>query len=191
VEVFIFKNRDFIYFSKTNNAMQVSEKKVVTITYELYIQGPEDDFEIVEVVGEDQPMVYLAGHSGLPVDFETKMAGLKVGDDFDFQLDPQEGFGDFSEEDVADFPLDMFKIEEGEVPSDLLEIGNFVPFTNEDGSQITGRIYAIEGETVRVDFNHPLAGKTLKFEGKVMAIREATADELDHGHVHGEGGVHH
>lgn len=171
--------------------MQVSEKKVVTITYELYIQGQEDDFEIVEVVGEDQPMVYLAGHSGLPIDFETKMAGLKVGDEFDFQLDPQEGFGDFSEDDVADFPLDMFKIEDGEVPADLLQIGNFVPFTNEDGSQITGRIYAVDGDTVQVDFNHPLAGKTLKFEGKVIGIREATADELDHGHVHGEGGVLH
>jgi FKBP-type peptidyl-prolyl cis-trans isomerase SlyD len=95
--------------------MQISEKKVVTITYELYIQSQEDDYEIVEVVGEDQPMVYLAGHSGLPVDFEIKMAGLKVGDEFDFELGPQEGFGDFSEEDVADFPLDMFKIENGEI----------------------------------------------------------------------------
>ncbi len=171
--------------------MQISEKKVVTITYELYIQSQEDDYEIVEVVGEDQPMVYLAGHSGLPVDFETKMAGLKVGDEFDFELGPQEGFGDFSEDDVADFPLDMFKIENGDIPADLLEIGNFVPFTNEDGSQITGRIYAVEGDTVQVDFNHPLAGKTLKFEGKVIGIRDATTEELEHGHVHGEGGVQH
>jgi FKBP-type peptidyl-prolyl cis-trans isomerase SlyD len=171
--------------------MQISEKKVVTITYELYIQSQEDDYEIVEVVGEDQPMVYLAGHSGLPVDFEIKMAGLKVVDDFDFELGPQEGFGDFSEDDVADFPLDMFKIENGEIPADLLEIGNFVPFTNDDGSQITGRIYAVEGDIVKVDFNHPLAGKTLKFEGKVIGLRDASQEELDHGHVHGEGGVQH
>ena len=171
--------------------MQVSEKKVVTITYELYIQSEENEYEIVEVVGEDQPMVYLAGHSGLPEDFEIKMAGLKVGEAFDFQLDPQEGFGEFSEEDIADFPLDMFKIENGEVPTEMLEIGNFIPFNNEDGSQITGRVYAVEGEVVRIDFNHPLAGKTLKFEGKVIGIREATATELEHGHVHGEGGVHH
>ena len=171
--------------------MQISEKKVVTITYELYIQSQEDDYEIVEVVGEDQPMVYLAGHSGLPEDFETKMAGLKVGDEFDFELGPQEGFGDFSEDDVADFPLDMFKIENGEIPADLLEIGNFVPFTNDDGSQITGRIYAVLDHTVQVDFNHPLAGKTLKFEGKVIGLREASQEELDHGHVHGEGGVQH
>ena len=171
--------------------MQVSDKKVVTITYELYIQSEDDDYEIVEVAGEDQPMVYLAGHSGLPQDFEVKMAGLKVGDDFDFELGPQEGFGDFSEEDIADFPLEMFKIEEGEIPQDLLEIGNFIPFTNDDGSKITGRVYEIDGETVRIDFNHPLAGKTLKFEGKVIGLREASQEELDHGHVHGEGGVQH
>ena len=66
-----------------------------------------------------------------------------------------------------------------------------MPFTNEDGSQITGRIYAVEGDTVQVDFNHPLAGKTLKFEGKVIGIRDASQEELDHGHVHGEGGVQH
>ena len=115
------------------------------------------------------------------------MAGLKVGEAFDFQLDPQEGFGEFSEEDIADFPLDMFKIENGEIQTEMLEIGNFIPFNNEDGSQITGRVYAV----VRIDFNHPLAGKTLKFEGKVIGIREATTTELEHGHVHGEGGVHH
>jgi FKBP-type peptidyl-prolyl cis-trans isomerase SlyD len=73
----------------------------------------------------------------------------------------------------------------------LLEIGNFVPFTNDDGSQITGRIYAVEGDIVKVDFNHPLAGKTLKFEGKVIGLRDASQEELDHGHVHGEGGVQH
>jgi FKBP-type peptidyl-prolyl cis-trans isomerase SlyD len=171
--------------------MQISEKKVVTLTYELYVIGEGDEFEIVEVAGEDNPMVFLFGHSGLPVDFEKNLEGLKEEDDFDFILEPQAGFGEFSEEDIADFPMDMFKIEEGEVPADLLEIGNFVPFTNDDGSQITGRVYEVLADTVRIDFNHPLAGKSLKFEGDILNVREATQDELDHGHVHGEGGVQH
>ena len=106
-------------------------------------------------------------------------------------IEPQQGFGDFSEEDIAEFPLDMFKIENDEIPEDLLELGNFVPFTNEDGSQITGRVYEVKDEVVLIDFNHPLAGRTLKFEGKVLKIREATPEELAHGHVHGEGGVQH
>jgi FKBP-type peptidyl-prolyl cis-trans isomerase SlyD len=172
--------------------MQITEKKVVTLTYELYVDGSsEEEFEIVEVVGEDQPMVFLVGYSGLPEDFEAQLEGLKENDSFDFVLEPQQGFGDFSEEDIAEFPLDMFKIENDEIPEDLLELGNFVPFTNEDGSQITGRVYEVKDEVVLIDFNHPLAGRTLKFEGKVLKIREATPEELAHGHVHGEGGVQH
>jgi FKBP-type peptidyl-prolyl cis-trans isomerase SlyD len=171
--------------------MEIIEKSVVTIAYELYIQGSEDDFEIVEVAGEDEPMVFLFGHSGLPEDFENNLLGKKEGDEFDFELSPESGFGDSSEEDIADFPLEMFKVENGEVPAEMLEIGNVIPFTNDDGSQIQGRVHAIEGDTVLIDFNHPLAGKHLKFEGKILSVRAATADEIAHGHVHGEGGVVH
>jgi FKBP-type peptidyl-prolyl cis-trans isomerase SlyD len=171
--------------------MQITEKKVVSLVYELYVNAENDEYEIVEVVGDDQPMVFLVGHSGLPIDFENRLEGLKEGDSFDFELAPQEGFGDFSDDDVAEFPMDMFKIEEEQVSSDLLEIGNFIPFTNDDGSQITGRVYEVRENVVLIDFNHPLAGKSLKFEGSVLKIRDATADELAHGHVHGEGGVQH
>lgn len=171
--------------------MQIADKKVVTISYELYTQEPDQEFEIVEVVGENEPMVFLVGNSGLPEDFEKNLMGKSEGDSFDFTIGAQEGFGDIEEEDIADFPLEMFKIENGEVPPNMLDLGNFIPFTNDDGSQISGRVYAVDGETVRIDFNHPLAGKSLRFEGKVLKIREATAEELDHGHVHGEGGVQH
>ncbi len=171
--------------------MEISEKKVVKLSYELFIHEQDEEFEIVEVAGEEDPLVFLYGNSGLPEDFEKQLKGLKAGDSFSFVLDPQAGFGEFSEEDIAEFPLSMFAIEDGEIPEGMLEIGNFIPFTNEDGSKLTGRIYEIEDEVVLVDFNHPLAGKTLKFEGKVLAVRAATDSELDHGHVHGEGGVHH
>lgn len=171
--------------------MQITEKKVVSLTYELYVDKDVEEFEIVEVVGEDNPMVFLVGHSGLPADFENKLEGLKENDAFDFELQPQEGFGEFSEDEIAEFPLEMFKIEDGNIPADFLEIGNFVPFTNDDGSQITGKVYEVNHEVVLIDFNHPLAGKTLRFEGTVLKIREATAEEIAHGHVHGEGGVQH
>jgi FKBP-type peptidyl-prolyl cis-trans isomerase SlyD len=143
------------------------------------------------VVGDAEPMVFLVGHSGLPPEFESHLMGKTAGDDFDFTIGPQDGFGDFIEEDIAEFPLEMFKIENGEVPANMLDLGNFIPFTNDDGSKITGRVHEVQNDIVLIDFNHPLAGKTLKFEGKVIGVREATPDELDHGHVHGEGGVHH
>jgi FKBP-type peptidyl-prolyl cis-trans isomerase SlyD len=167
--------------------MNIGNQSVVHIAYELYIADPEDDFEIVEVVGEAEPMVFLYGHSGLPEDFEKQLLNLKEGDDFEFELNPQGGFGDYSEDDISEFPLEFFKVEEGKVPEGMLEIGNFVPFTNEDQSQITGRVLGQKGDMVRIDFNHPLAGKKLRFEGEILKVRAATAEEIAHGHVHGEG----
>ncbi|MFT7482949.1 MAG: FKBP-type peptidyl-prolyl cis-trans isomerase SlyD, partial [Oceanospirillaceae bacterium] len=70
-----------------------------------------------------------------------------------------------------------------------LEIGNVVPFTNEDGSKLNGQLIEITDTDVTVDFNHMLAGKAMHFEGKVIGVREATTSELEHGHVHG--GVNH
>jgi FKBP-type peptidyl-prolyl cis-trans isomerase SlyD len=63
--------------------------------------------------------------------------------------------------------------------------------TDDQGNRMQGLVVSIEGETVTMDFNHPLAEKTLMFQGKILKIREATPDELAHGHVHGEGGVQH
>jgi FKBP-type peptidyl-prolyl cis-trans isomerase SlyD len=171
--------------------MKIENNSVVHIAYELYIADPADDFEIVEVVGEDEPMVFLYGHSGLPPDFEKQLLGMVEGDDFEFELNSQEGFGDYSQEDISEFALEFFKVEDGKIPDGMLEIGNFIPFTNEDQHQISGRILAVEGDIVKIDFNHPLAGKKLRFEGEVLKVRAATADEISHGHVHGEGGVNH
>jgi FKBP-type peptidyl-prolyl cis-trans isomerase SlyD len=171
--------------------MKIAEKTVVAMTYTLEIADPHADYEIVEVVDASEPFYFLYKHSGLPEDFENQLVGLELGDKFDFELDPQKGFGMISDEDFADFELDFFKIEDGKIPEGMLEVGNFLPFTNENGHQVSGRISAVNKESVTVDFNHPLAGKKLKFKGEILLIREATPVEVSHGHVHGEGGVHH
>jgi FKBP-type peptidyl-prolyl cis-trans isomerase SlyD len=171
--------------------MQVGKNTVVSLMYELYVGSENEEFEIVEIAGEDTPMFFLFGMSGLPEEFEQKLEGMEVGSEFDFVLDSQQGYGEYSEEDIAEFPLEMFKIEDGEIPDGLLEIGNFIPFNNEEDSKLTGRVHEVNDEVVLIDFNHPLAGKTMKFNGKILSIREATSEELEHGHVHGEGGVQH
>jgi FKBP-type peptidyl-prolyl cis-trans isomerase SlyD len=66
-----------------------------------------------------------------------------------------------------------------------------IPFSNEDGNKMNGRIIEITGETVILDFNHPLAGQNMHFSGKILSVRDATKEEIAHGHVHGEGGVIH
>jgi len=73
----------------------------------------------------------------------------------------------------------------------MLEVGNYLPMTDDKGEQLNGRILAVEEDFVRMDFNHPLADKEMFFRGTILGIRDATTSELEHGHVHGAGGVHH
>ena len=170
--------------------MKIEPNKVVSISYELYVG---DDREIIEVVGEDEPMYFIHGISGLPEGFENHLVGLSAGDTFDFTVDAESGYGEIDEEAIVEMPFDMFQIEDGKVPEGMLDEGNFIPFTNEDGHKMTGRVVEVleKDGVVVLDFNHPLAGRIMHFEGKVLSVREATPSELDHGHVHGEGGHHH
>ncbi|MFN3488564.1 MAG: peptidylprolyl isomerase [Emticicia sp.] len=170
--------------------MKVEANKVVKIIYELEI-GDENDRELLEIVQDDEPMVFIQGMSGLPEAFEDQLNGLQAGDEFKFSVNSADGYGDPDPEAIIDFPIENFKIEDGEVPEGMLEIGNMIPFSNEDGNKMNGRIIEITEETVILDFNHPLAGQNMHFSGKVLAVRDATKDEIAHGHVHGEGGVVH
>ncbi|MFN3589410.1 MAG: peptidylprolyl isomerase, partial [Spirosomataceae bacterium] len=173
--------------------MEIAENTVVSLTYELYIDAEEDnqdEMEIVEVVGEDDPMVFIHGMSGLPPVFEEKLRGLTAGDSFHFTIESQDGYGDVDVEAIVNLPKEIFMVD-GQIAEDILQIGNFVPFNNEENEPITGRIADIGEEYVIVDFNHPLAGKEMHFDGKIVGVRAATPEELDHGHVHGPGGVNH
>lgn len=170
--------------------MKIEANKVVKVTYELYV-GNDDEREIVEIAGEDDPMVFIHGLSGLPEKFEENLLGLSANDTFDFSISPEDGYGEIDEEALVDFPMEHFKIEDGKVPEGMLEIGNLIPFSNEEGNRMTGRVAEIHDDYVMLDFNHPLAGQTMHFIGKVESIRNATPDEIAHGHVHGEGGVIH
>jgi FKBP-type peptidyl-prolyl cis-trans isomerase SlyD len=170
--------------------MKVEANKVVKIIYELEI-GDENDREMLEIVEEDEPMVFIQGMSGLPEAFEVQINSLQAGDEFKFSVDASEGYGVPDPEAIIDFPIENFKIEEGEIPEGMLEIGNMIPFSNEDGNKMNGRIIEVTEETVILDFNHPLAGQNMHFTGKVLAVRDATNEEIAHGHVHGEGGVVH
>lgn len=170
--------------------MKIEKNKVVTLTYELRIQDENGEPSLIETANEEQPMVFIYGMSGLPGQFEDNLDGLSTGEIFDFKLDTQDGYGDYNEEAVVDLPKNVFEVE-GTVPENMLEEGNYIPMTDSEGNQLQGKIMSIGEDTVTMDFNHPLAGKELFFKGKVEQVRAATQEELDHGHVHGEGGHQH
>ncbi|WP_028666513.1 FKBP-type peptidyl-prolyl cis-trans isomerase [Runella zeae] len=169
--------------------MKIAPNQVVAVTYELSLLNDSDEWQMVETVGDDQPMYFIQGMSGLPEAFEEQLNGLSEGDTFDFKLDAEQGYGDYDTESVAEIPLEVFKVD-GELQADILQVGNMVPMTNEEGHRLMGQIVEIDEEFVLMDFNHPLAGREMHFVGTVVKVRPATAEELDHGHVHGDGGVH-
>ena len=170
--------------------MPIAKNSVVFISYQLAFPDEDGQPDVVEIVDEKEPMVFIHGLSGLPEAFENNLLGLNEGDTFDFSISAEDAYGNVDPNAIIQLPKSIFQAEDQNA-DDILQIGNFIPMTDDQGNRMQGLVVSIEGETVTMDFNHPLAEKTLMFQGKIIKIREATPDELAHGHVHGEGGVHH
>lgn len=158
--------------------MVITQNKVVSLSYVLKVND-----EIVDNAIADHPLVFLYGHGQLLPLFEENIKGLKVGDSFDFMIPCDQGYGHINENAIVDLPKDIFKVD-GEIPSDLLEVGRTLPMRDNEGNALNGTIVDITDEKVIMDFNHPLAGQDLFFNGKIEAIREASEEELAHGHIH-------
>jgi FKBP-type peptidyl-prolyl cis-trans isomerase SlyD len=170
--------------------MPIAKNNVVFISYQLAFPDEDGQPDVVEIVDEKEPMVFIHGLSGLPEAFEENLLGLNEGDTFEFSISAEDAYGNLDPNAIIELPKSIFQAED-QSADDILQIGNFIPMTDDQGNRMQGLVVSIEGETVTMDFNHPLAEKTLMFQGKIIKIREATPEEIAHGHVHGEGGVHH
>jgi FKBP-type peptidyl-prolyl cis-trans isomerase SlyD len=170
--------------------MKIETNRVVSLTYQLSVNDEQGEKELVETVDKDHPMVFLYGVSGLPEQFEEELNGLEEGDAFNFSIAPEEGYGEFDPEAIVDLPLDIFAVD-GSVDEEMLEEGNFIPMTDSEGNRMQGRVVSVNENVVRMDFNHPLVGKHMHFTGQVIGVRNASSEEIAHGHVHGEGGHQH
>lgn len=172
---------------------KISTNKVVAISYKLSTSEGKSTPTLVENVDEAHPMYILVGSSGLPPLFEAKIEGLTIGDNFRFTLEAADAFGTFDDSEVMNLPVDDFKDESGKFDDAIIKEGAILPMVDETGHEIRGFVVEVNKAKgyVKMNFNHPLAGKDLHFEGKVLQVRDALPEELDHGHVHGEGGHHH
>ncbi|MBT2557594.1 FKBP-type peptidyl-prolyl cis-trans isomerase [Hymenobacter sp. ISL-91] len=169
---------------------QISANKVVTITYDLSVTDENQEKVLVESADTDAPMVFLFGQSGLPEEFERQLADKNAGDAFSFSLTPEQAYGDYDAQAVVEIPRSVFEID-GQTDEEMLQVGNFLPMADNQGHHMQGKVVEISDDAVKMDFNHPLAGMVMHFDGNVADVREATAEEMDHGHVHGEGGHQH
>ncbi|MEJ5316340.1 MAG: peptidylprolyl isomerase [Tenuifilum sp.] len=164
--------------------MNVSKNKVVSISYELKVDG-----DLIDAAQADNPLVFLYGHGQLLPLFEDNIKDLAEGDSFEFMIPSKDGYGEVNDQAIVELPKEIFVID-GELQEDLLVIGNRLPMRDSEGNALDGTVIEVTDNSVVMDFNHPLAGKDLFFTGKVENIREATAEEISHGHVHGMGHGH-
>ncbi len=108
---------------------------------------------------------------------------------FDFAIESEDGYGEYTDDRKVQIPKNIFEVPGA--PADLLEVGRTVPMQDNNGNPLFGVVLGVDNDQVLMDFNHPLAGQKLFFKGEIVDVREATDEELAHGHVHGEGGVEH
>ncbi|SIT14631.1 FKBP-type peptidyl-prolyl cis-trans isomerase [Belliella pelovolcani] len=174
--------------------MKITNNTVVGLTYELKVSKEEEEVESapfsVEVRDGEDPFYFLFGNSGLPEKFEELLAGKTQGDSFSFVLTADEAYGPADDEMIMSLPKSQFSGERGFEPG-MLEEGNFLPLVDENGYPMQAKVLKDLGEDILLDFNHPLVGFDLHFDGEIHEVREATAEEIAHGHVHGEHGHQH
>ncbi|SDH65858.1 FKBP-type peptidyl-prolyl cis-trans isomerase SlyD [Pedobacter terrae] len=164
--------------------MNISPNSVVALTYELHTTNEEGQQVFVEKADEQNPLVFLYGVGMMLPKFEEHLTGLKTGDEYSFELSAADGYGDIDPGAFADLPKTMFTEAGGELPN----VGDVIPLQDNNGNQFRAGVTAVHDETISVDLNHPMAGKNLVFSGEILNVREATQDELAHGHAHGADG---
>ena len=159
----------------------ISNGKVVELSYSL----TDSDGEVLDRADAKEPFTYLHGASQIVPGLETALEGLKKGDKKKVVIEPAEGYGD------EDPELKMI-VNRTQFPKDVeLEVGLQFEANSPTGEGVVFTVEAIEGDKVHIDGNHPMAGVTLHFDVEVLNVRDATKEELSHGHAHGAHGHHH
>ena len=159
--------------------MTVHKNTVVALTYCLEVEG-----RIADQADADRPLEYIQGMHMLLPRFELEIEGLEAGANFDFTLSPEDGYGTYDPNRRMPLPKAAFAIN-GTIREDLMTPGRTLPLMGSHGEVIQAVIAEVRENDVLMDFNHPMAGKTLHFTGTVLRVREATEKELREG-LHGE-----
>lgn len=158
---------------------KIVDDVVVSLAYKLTVDG-----EVLDMADEHDAIQFLQGHGNIISGLENQLTGMKAGESKQVVVPAETGYGVIDKEAIDDIPLSEFP--EGVTP----EVGMELEIKDADGEEMFGRVLSIQGETVTMDFNHPLAGKELHFDVTVVDVRAATGEELAHGHVHAHGHHH-
>ena len=160
--------------------MQVATNKAVTIHYTLTNQAGD----IVDSSRDGEPLAYIHGIGALVAGLESELDGKSIGDNVAVTVQPEDGYGHKTPELIQSVPKEAFQFD-GDI-----EVGMRFQAETDHGVELV-EVVAVDDATVTVDANHPLAGETLNFDVEIVAVRDATAEEVEHGHIHAEGGCNH
>lgn len=160
---------------KNIEMLEIGKYAMVTLTYDLRVD--DENGEVVEQATEVQPLEFLYGAGAMLPKFESQLAGLREGEPFTIKLSANDAYGDVNEEAVVELPKHVFLVG-GKFDDELIQIGNTVPMMSSNGQRLNGLVLEVNDDVITMDFNHPLAGEDLFFAGKVMAVREASDEEV-------------
>ena len=172
---------------------KIEPGKYVELVYDLYKVNPDGTEELVHQSDNENPENFIYGITqGLVAPLEKDIEGKKAGDAFDVTAKPDEAFGPRSDEYIAELEKEVFEVD-GKFDSEMVKVGNALPMMTADGMRILGTVLEVTPTQVKMDFNHPLAGATVRFKGKVLNVREASPEEIQmiqggcgcHGGCHG------
>lgn len=159
----------------------VDDDIVVTLDYSLRLDNGEE----IDRSGGEEPLQFIQGREQIIPGLENALYGMIVGDEKLITISPEDGYGEYDSENFVMMPLDSF-------PPDIeLIVGqSLIVRDSESDQEYSAYITEVDDESVKLDFNHPLAGERLHFKVRIVALRDATTEELDHGHVHEPGHAH-
>ena len=160
--------------------MQIAKDLVASIEYTL----TDAAGAVIDSSVGNEPLAYLHGAGNIIPGLENALEGKKAGDSLTVTVAPEDGYGEKNDGLIQVVPKDMIQ------GVDNIEAGMQFHAQTDHGMQVI-TVAAVEGDNITVDGNHPLAGQTLKFDVKIIEVRAASEEELEHGHVHGAGGHHH
>ena len=155
--------------------MKVEQNKMVGVDYKLTVDG-----QIADQSRPGQPLEFIFGTGMLLPKFEEAILGKESGEAVSFTLEPKDGYGELIADAVVDLPKNIF-MGDGKLAEDILFVGSQVPMSDNQGNRMMGIVKEVGDETVKMDFNHPMAGKTLNFDVEVVSVRDVTPEDLQGG----------
>lgn len=156
---------------------KIEPGKYVEMAYDLYEVTPEGDKLVHQTDVDDPEKIVFGVTRGVIVPLEKAIDGLEAGGTFDIVVKADEAFGPHDPEQIATLPIEIFEVD-GKVDKDVVKAGAVLPMMTADGYRINGVVVEVTDKDVKMDFNHPLAGKDVRFKGNILTVRDATEAEL-------------